>query len=110
MRLTRNETDDGSCKYALIRLDKMREDGVYGNAQDFMRKMIDKEIGKYIELAGVGSPDEAFVVKLKDINSPAALGGYAGSCNANGDSELADDVILLTNRAGKNSPFCKNPD
>lgn len=106
MRLVRNTTKDGSCKYALIRLDKMRSDGV--DIAQLQQQL--GPLSRYLEIAGKGDPEEALVIKLKDINSPAAIGGYSGATYDGGDTELAEDVIGLLQRAGKNSPFCKKPD
>lgn len=105
-RLTRYTTADGSCKYGLLRLDKMRTDGI---AID----QISEHLGslyRYFELAGKGSPEEAFVIKLKDANSPAAIGAYAAAALDNGDIELAEDISKLLYRAGRHSVFCKKPD
>jgi hypothetical protein len=54
--------------------------------------------------------DDFFVIKLKDINSKAALYAYAMEADKNGDHELADDVRTLAKSAGVDHPLCKIPD
>jgi hypothetical protein len=106
MKLTRNTTEDGYGKYALIRLDKMRDCGV--TIEQLFQQL--GPLKKYIELGGIGSADEALVIKLKDINSPAAIGAYASSAFENDDAELSEDVFALLHRAGCHSLFRKKPD
>lgn len=105
-RLTRYATGDGLCKYGLLRLDKMRTDGI---AIEQLEDLLGP-LWRYFELAGKGSPEEAFVIKLKDANSPAAIGTYAAIAFDNGDVELAEDILRLLYHAGRHSPFCKKPD
>ncbi len=88
MRLQRNITLDGSCKYSLIQHEKsgIIEDGRKNTEHEF------------------------FVIKLKDINSRLPLIIYAICAWFNDDDELAKDVFELSKRAGKNSKWCKKPD
>lgn len=86
MRLVRNLTADGVGKFTVI----------------------NNVTGKTME-SRPGDPDEFFVIKLKDRHSEAALRAYAGSIRSS-DPEFAAEVDELAGRAGKNSPFCKDPD
>lgn len=54
-------------------------------------------------------PDEFFVIKLKDRHAAIALRAYAASV-ADFDPEFAAEISDLADRAGPNSPFCKEPD
>jgi hypothetical protein len=47
--------------------------------------------GSYVEV----DPWECFVLKRRDMNTLTALDAYAGSAEANGDVELADEVERL---------------
>jgi len=87
MKLVRNITEDGKCKYSLIE-----------NLKD----------GK-IEHGLPGTEDEFFVLKLKDVHSKAALLAYAESINSE-DPEFAEEVRDLASRSGTDSPWCKSPD
>ncbi len=106
MKLIRNTTPDGACKYALFRLDKMRADDI---SLDALLNQLGP-FAEYFELADIGSSEEAFVIKLKDENSTPALVAYALSAHDTGHTELAEDVMGLLPRSGTRSPFCKKPD
>ena len=86
MRLIRNTSPDGACKYALI----------------------DNRTGGFIE-ATPGSDEEFFVIKLKDRFSQAALRAYAEAAREF-DPEYAGEVDELADRAGPNHRLCKLPD
>lgn len=90
MRLKRNTTPDGMCKYSIIEHEK----------------------GDKIEHGLPESEDEFFVIKLKDRHSYGALRGYLESVVSDDeyDPEYAYDLQQLMKRAGHNSPFCKDPD
>jgi len=88
MRLRRNTTTDGLCKYSLIEHGK----------------------SEYVERGRPGTENEFFVIKLKDINSRIPLIVYAICSWWNGDKDLCKDVYGLSKRAGKNSKWCKKPD
>jgi hypothetical protein len=102
MRLVRNLTEDGKCKYALLRVDKlraMRNLGPRPAVEDSIKIL---ERAGLLEWAGKGDPEEAFVIKLKDCHAPLALTAYAESARnrpSAKDHELADDVIELAQRA-----------
>lgn len=87
MRLKRNITPDGMCKYSLIEHEK----------------------GDHIEHGLPGTENEHFVIKLKDRNAHAALTAYADSVRER-DPEFAKDVEKLALRSGPLSKWCKDPD
>ena len=87
MKLVRNTTSDGKCKYALV--ERLKNDNIeYGLPK---------------------TENEFFVIKLKDVNAKAALEAYAESAKST-DPELAKEVLELASRSGANSKFCKQPD
>jgi hypothetical protein len=77
MRLVRNTSTDGRCKYAII----------------------DNRTGAVVE-AKVGDPEEFFVIKLKDVHAPAAIRAYAADvANVTGDLEYATELYEMAVRA-----------
>ena len=107
MNLVRNTTKDGSCKYALIRLDKMRKDGTFKNIEQFVNKY--PELKEYVEFGEPHSEEEFFAIKLKDINSTRALVNYALEADKT-DQEFALQVMDLALRSGKRHTKCQQPD
>lgn len=107
MKLVRNTTSDGSCKYALLRIDKMLKDGEFTFIQDFLEKY--PELKEYIEFGQPHSEEEFFVIKLKDINSTRALTAYVLEADKT-DPEFALEVMDLALRSGKRHNSCKQPD
>ncbi len=96
-RLVRNTTPDGSCKYGLIRLDKIRQ--MPEEQRKAVSSMIEKLEGiGVVEMAGKGDKEEVFCIKLKDIHAAPALRAYATSCVLF-DEELAQDIFGLARRA-----------
>lgn len=108
MRLIRNTTPDGKCKYALVRLDKIRKstDGNKVESQVCLERL--EKLG-FLEYAGKNDNEEAFVIKLKDAYAYKALLSYAHTASDCGDSELAMDVEELALRS-RNHPKRKLPD
>jgi hypothetical protein len=108
VKLMRNVTPDGQCKYAAVRMDKLT---TMERPEQFLAR------GALAQLAALGllenpkpgEQEEFFLVKLKDRNAPAALHAYAASA-VQRDKELAADVRELAARAGINSPWAKEPD
>jgi hypothetical protein len=86
MKMDRNINPDGRGKYAVLNLRTNR-----------------------IEWGCVGDEDEFFLIKLKDRNAKAALLAYADAI-AERDPEFAAEVRQIAQRAGPDSPFCKDPD
>lgn len=114
MKLDRNINDDGLGKYAIINLRKLDE--LCGHAGIFERwtpavaqalKTLE-EVGA-LEWGRPGTPDEFFLIKLKDQYAEAGLTGYANEA-AKDDAEYAGEVREMASRAGPHSPFCKKPD
>ena len=90
MRLKRNTTEDGKCKYALI----------------------EREKGDRVEYGIPKTEDEFFVIKLKDKYARAALIGYLEALTSQPeyDDEYARDIAELAQRSGPLNPWCKEPD
>jgi hypothetical protein len=106
MQLIRNETESGVGKYIVL---KVQGTGMEPRTVEDVVEMI-KQHPDCVQFGRVGEPDEFFVVKLKDINAPGALNGYAVLAGKNGDVELATEVAELSIRSGSNHPNCKVPD
>lgn len=114
MKLTRNTTPDGRGKYALVRLDKLR----IAQAGDGSLTLLDLsriehalyllEKARLLEYGQPSTPEEFFVIKLKDKHADFTLRAYAASV-ASDDKEFAEDVRELSSRAA-NHPNQKQPD
>lgn len=112
MKLDRNISGDGRGKYGIVRTRKLAEIDRVHSPQGASE--IDHAIN-VLEAAGIldwgtTQDTEFFVILLKDRNASAALYGYAGAAQLDGDRELAADVSALAVRAGINHPNCKRPD
>jgi len=111
-RLQRNINPDKVCKYAILRLDKMRKDGVYDRFMDALESGDAPHFLKYLELQKIGDPEESFCIKLKDMFAPDALLTYAATWRASGlegADAFADDIMELAHRAAR-MPNRKVPD
>lgn len=108
MKLVRNTRTDGTCKYALLRLDKLREAKGDLTKEDILA--IAGDLAPYIEFGEIGTEEEFFVIKLKDWCSRKALLTYASTAKWIEDYELEKDVRELAKRAGSLNPWCKQPD
>jgi len=88
MRLVRNTSPDGRCKYAIT----------------------DNRTGVKTE-AKAGDPEEFFVIKLKDRYAAAALRAYADAVfyDPDGDREYGSEVWELAIRSSE-MPNRKRPD
>lgn len=105
MKLDRNSKPSGNGKYAVINLRKIPGDP--STPQELAAAILANP--ECVEFGPVGSPEEFFVLKLKDKNAEAALQGYASKALDN-DAEYAAEVAALSCRAGPHSPHCKTPD
>lgn len=85
MKLDRNTSPDGLGKYSLV----INRTGA-----------VDK---------GDTPESEFFVLKLKDKYAAAALDAYAKAAAADGETEFAQDVAVLADKA-RNHPSSKKPD
>lgn len=96
-RLVRNTTPDGSCKYGLVRMDKIRT--MEKAQQEAVLSMLSRleSVGVF-ELGKKGDPEEFFAIKLKDIHAAPALLAYAKSV-MDYDGELFRDVSDLALQA-----------
>ena len=88
MKLDRNINADGLGKYELRNL----------------------RTGEIVADCAPGDEHEFFVIMLKDVNATPALRAYAASAHHHGDAEWASEVLMLADRSGSYSPFCKVPD
>lgn len=116
MKLDRNINGNGSGKYGLVnnrRLAQIRAwDGGDGEVAD--QQAVEDAINlltraKVIEWGYSGTAEEFFVIKLKDRCAGDALAAYAATA-ALFDPEYSNEIVTLAERAGLNSPFCKDPD
>ena len=117
MKLDRNVNGNGSGKYGLVnnrRLAQIRAwDGGDGEILD--QQAVEDAINlltraKVIEWGYHGTPEEFFVVKLKDRYSRVALHAYADEAHRDGNAEYAEQVHELAARSGVHHPYCKRPD
>jgi hypothetical protein len=108
MKLMRNVTPDGQCKYAAVRVDKLAA-LLPTERQEVQRALDTLAAYGLLENPKPGEQEEFFLVKLKDRHSPAALYAYADSIRPT-DAEFASEVTRLCFRAGERSPWCKEPD
>lgn len=109
MELDRTLNSDGKGKYALINLRKL--DGNPQSVAELVEMLLKNP--EAVEFGNVGSENEFFVIKLKDIHADAALHAYAKDVLDNGKPEhqpYAGQIIEMANRAGVVHPHCKNPD
>lgn len=106
MRLTRNTTIDGHCKYALVRLDKLRDAKSHPSEELGAIAVLSKS--GILEFGEPGTEEECFVIKLKDKFAPLVLRQYAWEALVE-DPELSKDVLELAARA-ENHPNRKRPD
>lgn len=112
MKLDRNIPGrEGRGKYALVLMRELElrlPQEVFGSNE--VTKAIDLLVNEgIIDLGTEGTESEFFVIRLKDINAEKALMAYADAAREH-DAEFAAEVEALTDRAGPNSPWCKEPD
>lgn len=98
MRLDRNTNPEGVGKYALVNHRKIANLSEAGQAQCLaaLRALEGKGV---LEFGLPGSPDEFFVLKLKDRLAAGALHAYADAAEAAGMREFAADVAELARRS-----------
>ena len=116
MKLDRNINGNGSGKYGLIknrRLAQIRAwdggDGEIADQQAVEDALALLERAGIIDWGYAGTPEEFFVIRLKDRFAQSALIAY--SQHAVGyDPEYAGDVRELARRSGSDHPNCKVPD
>lgn len=108
MKLMRNVTPDGQCKYAAVRMDKLAE-LVSGQQHEALTALMVLNGLGLLENPRPGEREEFFLIKLKDRNAPVALRAYAARAQER-DPEFAREVGELADRAGINNPWSKEPD
>ena len=106
MNLDRNINSDGKGKYALINLRKL--EGNPRTAEELAAAILKNP--EAMEFGEVGSPNEFFVIKLKDQYAQSALYDYGHNAWADGDKAYARQIYELAARSGPNHPLCKKPD
>lgn len=114
MKLDRNiEGNEGRGKYAILqlrRLETFMDDKAFGGLPPDIGGAIETlEQAGILEWGNIGTEHEFFLIKLKDMYSPAALKAYADKVGLY-DSEFAKEVLEMLNRAGQRSKWCKVPD
>ena len=104
MRLDRNVNPDGTGKYVVINIRRLnwRPRTRIGLILAIFLKP------SAIEWGGVGSADEFFLIKLKDIHAQDALRAYAMSASST-DPQWAAEVERLAERAGPGHSLCASP-
>ena len=108
MRMDRNINANGTGKYAIVSMRRLR--ALTGPPKQQAKAMLDGlDAMGLIEWGAVGEEDEFFLIKLKDRHARAALLAYEKSIEPT-DPEFALEVATMAARAGKLSPFCKEPD
>lgn len=108
MKLMRNTTPDGQCKYAVVRMDKLAQLPA-DQQRDALTALMLLNGMDVFENPRPGEREEFFLVKLKDPRSTRALDAYADAAHQT-DPEFAAEVRQLAERSGEFSPFCKEPD
>lgn len=101
MRLTRNTTSDGRCKYALVRLDKIRAAQEQDPTVQAALKLLENR--GLLEYGEKGSEEEAFTIKLKDRFAADALQAYASKVRQSTSTEewreYADEIDEIAVRS-----------
>ena len=128
MKLDRNINANKRGKYALLKLRRLTEieawSGGEGEALD-RQAVIDAiqllERARILDWGWAGTEAEFFVIRLKDKYAGAALEAYANAAGMDAHTDPDDEksmekrkwaleVLKLAERAGRLSPFCKEPD
>lgn len=109
MKLDRNIPGNaGKGKYALLLLrniPSLDQQG-YGAVQSALDTL---EQNGVLDWGYTNTPDEFFLIRLRDRNARAALLAYAAEANRT-DPEWSAEVAAMSLRAGDLSPHCKTPD
>ena len=112
MKLDRNINSNGMGKYALLKLrilDDCRSEGAFGKVAPAVSGALEILEKNGILDWGNTPQSEFMVIRLKDKYAQAALRAYATEA-AHDDTEYANEILEMANRAGPNSPWCKTPD
>lgn len=106
MKLVRNTTPDGTCKYALVRLDKFPSPDEDPQATEALKLLQDRGL---LEYGLAHTENEFFAIKLKDTHAQAALLAYASHAKAT-QPEFAKEIFALAQRSGPAHKLCHLPD
>jgi hypothetical protein len=108
MQLDRNINKTGKGKYALINLRKIPTDP--RTPLELAAAIMENP--ECVEFGAVGSPDEFWLIKLKDRYAGKALSAYAKAIDLDpdGDQEYCLEMQAIANRSGLAHPLCKRPD
>ena len=110
MKLDRNNPNSrGRGKYALINLRKLAAIEDMDLHSGLCSAIVYLQKEGILEWGEVGSPDEFFVIKLKDYFADGALLAYAAQA-ATADLEWSAEIRKLALRSGPHHPLCKMPD
>jgi glutamine synthetase type III len=106
VRLERNVSPDGLCKYIAIKVNKLKG-ARPKNRMELIKALMDADDDAVV-FGEVGSEDEFFLLMLKDENTPEALAAYGRSIFRS-DPAMAYDVQEMMNRS-LDHPSRKKPD
>lgn len=100
MKLDRNIKSRG--KYALVKLREVQDE----ETEEALLLLHEKGV---LDWGYALTPQEFFVIRLKDVYAFPALVTYA-SAAAYADPEWAHEIMDLASRSGPMSQWCKRPD
>lgn len=108
MKLDRNINSSGKGKYAVINLRKIPTDP--RTAEELAAAILANP--EAVEFGAVGSPEEFWLIKLRDRYATPAIMGYAMGIafDPEGDPEYQADVVEMGKRSETMHPLCKRPD
>lgn len=112
MKLDRNESPDGSGKYALVNMREIRRLGGVAKNPDIREALHILQINGLLDCGEVGTDREFFVMRLKDKYAYKGLMGYYNAVLQDdpADVDYAQDIRGMAERAGPYNPYCKRPD
>lgn len=116
MKLDRNLNANKRGKYALLKLRRLSEieawdggDGEVADRQSVIDAIALLERAGILDWGFAGTEAEFMLIRLKDKYAADALKAYAAAAHED-DPEYAAGIHDMAERAGRNSPWCKNPD
>jgi hypothetical protein len=108
MKLDRNINPDGRGKYALVLLRNVNAMPEGEQKNEVLRCLDILSEHDVVDLGDENTDGEFFVLRLRDVGAPIALGAYA-SCFRQTDPEWAAEVSRLAEKAYAH-PNKKQPD
>lgn len=111
MKFDRSLNADGLGKYALLKLRNYPKPDAPGRESVDQALSVLSQAGM-LDMGYVGTESEFFLMRLKDKYSLKALLAYQRAvCDDEPtDTEYAQEILDMANRAGPNSQWCKKPD